>query len=209
MRQRNAEMPGAEKVRIASFSVTFGFNIRMADVVMMDFQQPASAEVDPQANHCGNQHTCEPEVKQALRWRFPLEMGHAHIGGVEFIAYSGKGKSRDLFPLRRWIHHTNADEHSCADDEHYYGVVQKVHVHQPADGPGIVMPGLIQHFENEAQRAEDKTGQQRTDGALPVQARPQNPENEAYRDRRTDVRLHALQIDIKLWAEILDVRHPQ
>src|SRR6266850_727884 len=97
MRQTNAETPDAEKVRMASFSVTFGFSVRMADVVMMDFRQPASAEVDPQAAH------------------------------------SSKGKPRDLFPLGRRIHHTDADEHGGADDEHQYGIVQEVHVHEPAD----------------------------------------------------------------------------
>src|SRR5712664_4007341 len=101
MRQTNAETPDAEKVRIASFSVTFGFSVRMADVVMMDFRQPASAEVDPQADHCGDQQPCEREVEQAFRWRFPLEMGRARIRGVQFVAHSGKGKSRDFFPLGR------------------------------------------------------------------------------------------------------------
>src|SRR2546422_60913 len=208
MRQRNAEMPGAEKVRTASFSVTFGFSVRMADVVMMDFRHSASAEVDPQADHSGDQHPREREVEQAFRWRFPLEMGHARISGVEFVAHCGKGKSRDPFPLRCRIHHTDSDEHSCADDEHYYGIVQEVHVHQPADGPGIVMPGLIEHLENEAHRAEDESCKQRTDSALPVQARPEDPENEAHCNRRADVRLNALQVDIKLRAEEMNERHP-
>src|SRR5216684_141149 len=118
MRQTNAETPDAEKVRIASFSVTFGFSVRMADTLMMDFRYSDSAEVDPQTDHRGDQQPCEREVKQAFRWRFPLEMGRARIGGVEFVAHGGKGKSRDFFPVGRGIHHADADEHGGADNEH-------------------------------------------------------------------------------------------
>src|SRR5712692_9929892 len=71
------------------------------------------------------------------------------------------------------------------------------------------MPGLIQHFEDEADGAENKAHQERTDGPLPVQARPENPENKAHRNRRADVRLHALQIDIELRAEQVNERHPE
>src|SRR3981189_1274141 len=71
------------------------------------------------------------------------------------------------------------------------------------------MPGLVQNFENEADRAEDKTREQRADGSLPVQTRPENSENEAHGNRRTDVRLHALQVDIKLRTEKMYERHPQ
>src|SRR5882672_10769775 len=118
MRQMNAEMPGAEKVRIASFSVTFGFKVRMAGMFMAEFRQSASAEVNPQANHRGDQPSRESEVDQAFRGRFSLEMRCVHIGGVKLVAHSGKSQSRDLFPLRRRIHHTDADEDSCADNEH-------------------------------------------------------------------------------------------
>src|SRR6266481_8447751 len=94
MRQMKAEMPGEEKVRIASFSVTFGFSVRMTDMLMIDFRQAASAEVDPQADYRGDQYTSEREVEQALRWRFPLEMGRARIGGVEFVAHGDRKSTR-------------------------------------------------------------------------------------------------------------------
>src|SRR6202521_2772359 len=98
MRQRNAEMPGEEKVRIASFSVTFGFKVRMAGVIMIDLRQSASAEVDPQADHRGDQHPREHEVDQVFRGRFSLEMGCTHIGSVKLVAHGSKSQSRDLFP---------------------------------------------------------------------------------------------------------------
>jgi len=74
-------------------------------------------------------------------------MRRAHVGGLKFLAHRRNVSPAIFFPFGRRIHHANADQHEGADDEHQNGVVQKVHVHEPADGAGIIMPGPIQHFE--------------------------------------------------------------
>src|ERR1700731_2088942 len=71
------------------------------------------------------------------------------------------------------------------------------------------MPGLIQYFKNKSRRTQHKTNQQRTDGAFAIQPRPQNSEYETHRNRRTDVRLYALQINVQLRAEQMNEGHPQ
>src|ERR1700674_243408 len=192
MRQYSAEKPGAEKARTASFCVTLGFSVRMAAMSVFRSRRQFLAEIDPQANHRGNQNARKRQVEQALRSSFFLEMWSTHFSSSGFLAHRRKRQSRDLFPLRCRIHHADTDQHSCADDEHQNGIVQKVHVHEPTEGAGIIMPGPIQHFEDKAQRTENKTRQERTDGPLSIQTRPKNTENEAHRNRRTDVRLYAL-----------------
>src|ERR1700682_638902 len=67
----------------------------------------------------------------------------------------------------------------------------------------------ISKLKNEARRAQYKTGQERADGACAVEARPEDAENEARGDRRADVGLNALQINIKLAADVSDKRNPE
>src|ERR1700719_31393 len=71
------------------------------------------------------------------------------------------------------------------------------------------MSGLVQYFKDKTYCAQNKTHQQRTYRALAIQPRPQNSKYETNRDRRANVRLHALQINVQLRAEQMDERYPQ
>ena len=73
--------------------------------------------------------------------------------------------------------------------------MEKVHVDQRAQETGLIVRGFIEHFEDEAPCAHHEAGEERGDRAGSIEPRPQNPEDEADRDRRADVTLHALQID--------------
>src|SRR6267143_6169745 len=117
MRQYTAAKPGAEKAWTASFCVTLGFSVRMAVVPMICFRERLLAEIDPQANHRGDQYSRKRQVEQAFRSRFSLEMRRIHIRSREFLAHGRKRQSRDLFPLGRRIHHADTDQHERADDE--------------------------------------------------------------------------------------------
>src|SRR5258706_2455946 len=98
MRQYTAVKPGAEKAWTASFCVTLGFSVRMAVVPIICSREQLLAEIDPQANHRGDQDSGKRQVEQAFRWRFSLEMRRAHVSGREFLADCRKRQARDLFP---------------------------------------------------------------------------------------------------------------
>ena len=71
------------------------------------------------------------------------------------------------------------------------------------------MPRLVEQLEDESDCAENKSDQKRADGSLPVQSRPQDAEDEARRNRRADVTLDALQINVKLRAKQMDEWYPE
>src|SRR5712691_5169151 len=157
MRQYQVEKPVPEKLRRASSWLTLGFSVRMTAVPMVRPEGLLLSEIDPQANDRDEQHTRKHQIDHMFRLRLFPEIRRSDIRGLKFFVHCRKGEPCDLFPLRRRVHHADADEHKRADDEHENGVVQKVHIHQPADGARIVVPGLIQYFEKEAYGAEDKT----------------------------------------------------
>src|SRR5256885_16799454 len=93
----------------------------------------------------------------------------------------------------------------------FRSIVQKVNVNQPSNR-GILeatASRAVHDLQYEADRAQHKAGQQRTDGPLRIQPRPQNSQNKARCNRRTDVRLHALQINVELAADQMYERHPR
>ena len=58
--------------------------------------------------------------------------------------------------------------------------------------------GFVEHFDHEPNGAQHESAEQRRDGAGSVEARPQNSQDKADGDRRADVSLHALQINLEL-----------
>jgi hypothetical protein len=54
------------------------------------------------------------------------------------------------------------------EGKHQDGVVQEVHVHQPADRGRVEIPALIHDLQDETDRPHRKSHQQRADRALPV-----------------------------------------
>src|SRR6266478_24788 len=89
--------------------------------------------------------------------------------------------------------------------------MQEVHVDQPADRGRleVAAAGAVGELKNEACRAQYKTGQERGDGAGAVKPGPEDSENKARGDRRTDVGLNALQINVELAADVPDERNPK
>src|SRR5260370_29055930 len=89
--------------------------------------------------------------------------------------------------------------------------MQEVHVDQPADRRRleVAAAGAVGELKNEACRAQYKTGQERGDGAGAVKPGQEDSENKARGDRRTDVGLNALQIDVELAADISNERDPE
>src|SRR6266849_7474209 len=89
--------------------------------------------------------------------------------------------------------------------------MQEVHVDQPADRRRleVAAAGAVGELKNEACRAQYKTGQERGDGAGAVKPGPEDSENKARGDRRTDVGLNALQINVELAADVPDERNPK
>src|ERR1700676_920070 len=69
--------------------------------------------------------------------------------------------------------------------------------------------GAISKLKNEARRAQYKAGQERADGACAVEARPEDAKNKARGDRRADIGLNALQVNVKLAADVSDERNPE
>ncbi len=69
--------------------------------------------------------------------------------------------------------------------------------------------GAIGDFQNESRGAQDEAGKKRRNGARSVHAGPQNSQDKTSGDRRTDIGLHALQIDVELTADVMDKRDPQ
>src|SRR5277367_4025992 len=67
----------------------------------------------------------------------------------------------------------------------------------------------VRQFEDESCRSQHKAGQQRRNGPRTVQPWPQNPQNKARGDWRADVRLDALQINVKLAADVMNKRNPE
>src|SRR5438876_6985486 len=66
----------------------------------------------------------------------------------------------------------------------------------------------IHQLQDETSRAHHESGQQRSNRALSIQPRPQNSQDEAGRNRRADVSLYTLQVDVKLAADQVDERNP-
>src|SRR5260370_42332911 len=89
--------------------------------------------------------------------------------------------------------------------------MQEVHVDQPADRRRleVAAAGAVGELKNEACRAQYKTGQERGDGAGAVKPGPEDSENKARGDRRTDISLNALQVDVELAADVSNERNPE
>ena len=68
---------------------------------------------------------------------------------------------------------------------------------------------FVQHFENKTRRTKHESSQERADRPLSIHAGPENPKNKANGNRRTDIRLHALQIDVQFSAEEVNEGNPQ
>src|SRR5206468_2400599 len=120
-----------------------------------------------------------------------------------------EGETGKFATIRRWRGEADADENGGADDEHEYRVVQEVHVDQPANRRLIEAMRFVDDFEDESNRSENEPAEKRGERADAVHARPENPEDETDGNRRTDVRLHRLQIDEQLRADQADEGHPQ
>src|SRR5690348_1075354 len=205
-RQSAAENP-AEKIRSASRCATFGLSVDIG--VIFAEVRATSAEVVPKSDHRGQQYKGERKIEPVFEARLPREMRRGDVHGIDFLVDRGESEAGEPLAFGGGIHKTHANQNHGADDKHPDGVVEKVHVHQPANGPGLVVAGLIEHLEDEARSAENESHEQRTDGARSVQPRPKNPKDEAGRDGRADISLHALQIDIELRAKKMDEGNPE
>src|SRR2546427_650948 len=81
--------------------------------------------------------------------RFLLQMGRVHFGCVQLPGHSGKSQPGEFSALGRGIHHAHTGQYERADDEDQDCVVQKIHVHEPANRAGIVEPSLLEQLEEE------------------------------------------------------------
>ena len=133
-----------------------------------------------------------------------------YLRQVHFFIDGGKGQASKFLAVRRRRHQGNHDQHQRADHEHQDRIVQEINVDQPANR-GILeaTAGRTVHdLKYKAYRTQHKTGQQRTDGPLRIQPRPKNSQNKARCDGRTNVCLHALQINVELAADQMYERNP-
>src|SRR5260370_3214782 len=170
-------------------------------------------EVNPQTNDGGQGQVAKDDVDAALGRSFVRRLAHgrAHGDGFHFLVDGGEGQTSEAFAVGSWGHQAYADEHGGADHEHEDRVMQEVHVDQPANRGGVEVAATcaVGEFKNEACRAQYKTGQERGDGAGAVKPGPEDSENKARGDRRTDVGLNALQINVELAADVPDERNPK
>src|SRR6266446_4639200 len=170
-------------------------------------------EVNPQANDGGEEQKAKDDVDAALGWGLMCRLAHrrAYGNGFHFFVDRGKGESGQAFAVGGRGHQAYGDEDRRTDHEHENGVMQEVHIDQPADRRRleVATAGAVGELKNEACRAQYKTGQERGDGAGAVKPGPEDSENKARGDRRTDVGLNALQINVELAADVPDERNPK
>src|SRR5260370_16455478 len=89
--------------------------------------------------------------------------------------------------------------------------MQEIQIDEPAGRVRFKMPeaGATGKYHDEARGAHDEANKKRRNGARSVKPGPQDSQDEAGRDWRANISLHALQIDVKLAADLVDERHPQ
>src|SRR5260370_8293320 len=89
--------------------------------------------------------------------------------------------------------------------------MQEVHVDQPALRGRLEVAATcsVGELKDETSRAQHKSCQKRGDGTRTIETWPEDSENKACGNRRTDVSLNALQIDVKLSADISNERDPE
>ena len=73
---------------------------------------------------------------------------------------------------------------------------------------GVATGRAVHEFEDEAAAPMTKPVSSELIAPCAVQPRPQNSQDEAGRNGRADVSLHALQINVELAADQVDERHP-
>src|SRR6266478_2548432 len=170
-------------------------------------------EVNPQANDGGEEQKAKDDVDAALGWGLMCRLAHrrAHGNGFHFFVDRGERESGQPFAVGSGGHQADSDEDGGADHKHEDGVMQEVHVDQPAHRGGLEVAAAcaVGELENEARRAQHKTGQERRDGTRAVKPGPEDSENKARGDRGTDIGLNALQIDVELAADVPDERNPE
>src|SRR6266478_525683 len=170
-------------------------------------------EVNTQANDGGEEQKAKDDVDAALGWGLMCRLAHrrAYGNGFHFFVDRGKGESGQAFAVGGRGHQAYGDEDRRTDHEHENGVMQEVHIDQPADRRGLEVAAAcpIGELENETCRAQHKAGQEGCDGARAVKPGPKDSENKARGDRRTDIGLNALQIDVELAADAPDERNPE
>src|SRR5229473_203435 len=170
-------------------------------------------EVNPQADYGGEEQETKDDVDAALGWGLVRRLTHrrAHGNGFHFFIDRGEGQTGEAFAVGSGGHEADGDEDGGADHEHEDGVMQEVHVDQPAHRGGleVATAGTVGELKDEARRAQHKSCQKRGDGTRTIETRPEDSENKACGNRRTDVGLNALQIDVKLAADISNERDPE
>src|SRR5205814_10362322 len=109
---------------------------------------------------------------------------------------------RDVLGSWRECHDTDHDENETAEYEEKGGKVQEVYAGEPVNHGSARQVRLVQ-LEHQPREAEHKTSPQRCQRSLAIETGEEDTEQEAGGNRRGDVGLHALQIDVELGRDVL------
>src|SRR5713226_5004609 len=139
-------------------------------------------EIDPQCDYGREKHSRERKVESVFCLRLSLQVQRGSAYRVDLVIDGGKGQPSEFLAVRSRIPHAHADQNQGADDKHKDDVVEKVNVHEPAHGTGLVMARFVENLKHKAHRAKHEARQQGADGALTIHARPEYAEDEADGD---------------------------
>src|SRR5712672_3059572 len=171
------------------------------------------SKVNPQPHYSGQQQQAKDHVDGMLPGCLVrgFALWNANGNGFHFVFHSRERKSGETLAIGSRGHQADSNKYNGANHEHENRVVEEIHINKPADSgrAKVTAAGAIRNLQNETGGPQYKAGHERRNGARSVHTWPQDSQDKASGNRRADISLNALQVNIELAADEVDKGDPQ